>query len=198
MTKRMLFVLSEWGYWGEELIGPLEACDAAGYEVTFLTPTGRKPTPLGSSTTPGFLDPPLGRSVTSPEMAEKTRRIDDSTRLDQPRNLSEWFPRRPSPSSPTYLRDTEAYYARRQAIRNADLGPIDALVIVGGSGAMVDLEYILRDAVGPDGEFIGNVGRPASVIVDWPFLTSRSTESSVECGRIMVEVLERGLRRYGW
>ena len=33
MTKRMLLVLSEWGYWGEELIGPLEACDAAGYEI---------------------------------------------------------------------------------------------------------------------------------------------------------------------
>ncbi len=42
MTKRMPFVLSEWGYWGEELIGPLEACDAAGYEVAFLTPAGRK------------------------------------------------------------------------------------------------------------------------------------------------------------
>src|SRR6266511_2023742 len=32
---------------------------------------------------------------------------------------------------------------------------------------------------------------PAPVVVDWPFLTSRSTKSSVECGRIMVEVLER-------
>ncbi len=36
------------------------------------------------------------------------------------------------------------------------------------------------------------------VLFDWPFVSSRSTESSVECGRIMVEVLERGLRRYGW
>jgi hypothetical protein len=33
MTKRMLLVLSKWGYWGEELIGPLEARDAAGYEI---------------------------------------------------------------------------------------------------------------------------------------------------------------------
>ena len=24
MSKRILVVLSEWGYWGEELLGPLE------------------------------------------------------------------------------------------------------------------------------------------------------------------------------
>ena len=288
MSKKILIVLSEWGYWGEELIGPLEACDNAGYEVTFVTPTGQKPTPLGSSMTPGFLDPPLGRSATSAEMAQKTLAIHNSNRLDHPRNLAEWFPRRPYPSSPTFLRNTEAYYARREDITQQELVHYHALVIVGGSGAMVDLannqrvhdlilgfyaldklivcecygvtclpfareldrrtsliwgkrvtghvieydwlddtgfegphaidgsnngfgdgyinfgpafyplEYILRDAVGPDGEFIGNVGRQTSVIVDWPFVTSRSTASSVECGRIMVEVLERGLRRYGW
>jgi hypothetical protein len=60
------------------------------------------------------------------------------------------------------------------------------------------LEYILRDAVGPDGEFVGNFGRETSVVVDWPFVTARSTESSVECGRVLVDVLERGVRRYGW
>ena len=288
MSRKILFVLSEWGYWGEELIGPLEACDAAGYEITFITPTRKKPVPLGASMNPGFLDPPLGKSVTSPEMAEKTRAVHNSNRLNNPRNLADWFPRRPFPSAPTYLRDMEAYYRRRQAIEQQELVNYDALVVVGGSGALVDiannqrlhdlilgfyhldklivtecygvsclpfaretdrrrsliwgkhvtghtieydwldslgfegphaidgsnkgfgdgyidfgppfypLEYILRDAVGPDGEFLGNFGRETSVIVDWPFVSSRSTESSVECGRIMVEVLERGLRRYGW
>jgi putative intracellular protease/amidase len=76
MSKHILFVRSEWGYWGEELIGPLEACDAAGYEITFVTATGKKPIPLGASTNPGFIDPPLGKSVTSAEMAEKTRNVD--------------------------------------------------------------------------------------------------------------------------
>lgn len=33
MSKRILIVLSERGYWGEELIGPLETFDAAGYQV---------------------------------------------------------------------------------------------------------------------------------------------------------------------
>lgn len=31
-----------------------------------------------------------------------------------------------------------------------------------------------------------------------PFLTGRSTRDSHLVGELMVEVLERGLRRYGW
>jgi putative intracellular protease/amidase len=46
MTKKILIVLSEWGYWGEELLGPLETFDAAGYELTFVTPKGKRPVPL--------------------------------------------------------------------------------------------------------------------------------------------------------
>jgi len=36
VSKRILVVLSEWGYWGEELVGPIEAFEEAGYEVDFL------------------------------------------------------------------------------------------------------------------------------------------------------------------
>jgi putative intracellular protease/amidase len=288
MKKNVLFVVSEWGYWGEELIGPLEACDNAGYKVEFVTPRGRKPTPLSVSMDPKYVDPPLGRSVTSPEMAEKTRNFAFSGRADSPRSLSDWFPLRPYPSSATYLREMEAYHRKVDALVANDLPKYDALVIVGGSGAMVDLannsrlhdlvmgfvkldkpvatecygvaclafardlrekrsliwgrhvtghpidydyldgtgfegphamdgskkgfgdgwinfgtpfyplEFILRDAVGPQGQFIGNVGHETSVIVDYPFITSRSTASSRECGRLLVEVLEKGLRRYGW
>lgn len=288
MSKQILFVLSEWGYWGEELVGPLEACDSAGYQVTFLTPTGQRPLAHPVSMSSGFIDPPLGRSVVSEEMAEKTHAIEASNRLHNPMNLAEWIPGRPYPSSATYLRDMEAYYARREDIREQDITGYDALVVVGGSGALVDLannqrlhdlilgfvqldklvvcecygvsclpfareiddrqcliqgkhvtghvieydyldgtafagphavdgsnqgfgdgfinfgppfyplEYILRDAVGPEGGFHGNVGRRTSVILDWPFLTSRSTASSVECGRVLIMALEQGLQRYGW
>lgn len=279
MSKQILVVLSGWGYWGEELVGPLEACDAEGYEVGFVTPTGQRPLAHPVSMSPGFIDPPLGRSVVSEEMAEKTRAIEASDRLHNPLNLAQWLPVRPYPSSATYLRDMEAYYARREEIREQDLVWYDALVVVGGSGALVDLannqrlhdliigfvqlgrlvacecyevddrdcliqgkhvtghvieydyldgtafagphavdgtnrgfgdgfinfgppfyplEYILRDAVGPEGGFHGNVGHRTSVILDWPFLTSRPTAPSVECGRILVEALERGLRRHGW
>ena len=60
------------------------------------------------------------------------------------------------------------------------------------------LEYILRDATAPDGEYIGNVGHATSVIVDYPFITGRSTPDSYLTGEKMVEVLEKGLTRYGW
>jgi hypothetical protein len=56
----------------------------------------------------------------------------------------------------------------------------------------------LRDAVGPEGGSCANVGRKTSVIVDYPFITSRSTASSVEFGRRLIKVPEGGLRRHGW
>ena len=41
MTK-VLIGLSEWGYWGEELVGPLEVLDDKGYETVFMTATGKR------------------------------------------------------------------------------------------------------------------------------------------------------------
>ena len=286
--KNILFVVSEWGYWGEELIGPMEACDKAGYRIDFVTPSGQKPTALTVSMDPSYIDPPLGRGVTTKEMAEKVREFTFSGRMDNPGSLKQWMPQRAYPSSATYLRDMEAYHCKIDALVANDLPKYDAMVIVGGSGAMIDLannerlhelirgfakldkpvaaecygvaclafardirekhsliagrhvtghpidydyldgtgfegphaldggkkgfgegwinfgapfyplEYILRDAVGPEGQFIGNVGHETSVLVDYPFITSRSTASSRECGRLLVEVLEKGLKRYGW
>lgn len=283
----ILFVLSEWGYWGEELIGPLEACEAAGYQVEFMTPKGNAPTPLSVSMNPGYRDPPLGRSVTSEEMAQKTRDFQQSGRANWPRNLEAWFPLRPYPSDPEYLLKMEDYY-RQLDERQDELSKYAAMVIVGGSGALIDLannarlhdvimgfyrqnkpiaaecygvaclafardlrekksliagkrvtghpidydyldgtgfegphagdgsnkgfgdgwinfgppfyplEHILRDAVGPEGEFLGNVGREISVIADYPFVTGRSTADSRRCGEVLVDVLQKGLVRYGW
>ena len=39
MTRRILIILSDHGYWGEELVGPLYHFDRAGYESVFATPT---------------------------------------------------------------------------------------------------------------------------------------------------------------
>ena len=55
--RKILLVLSEWGYWGEELIGPLEVFDEKGYELIFCTPTGRRPRALPPSMSPDFVDP---------------------------------------------------------------------------------------------------------------------------------------------
>ncbi|NJR51380.1 MAG: type 1 glutamine amidotransferase domain-containing protein [Leptolyngbyaceae cyanobacterium CSU_1_3] len=273
--KHILIVLSEWGYWGEELIGPLETFDRAGYEVTFATPKGKRPVALPPSMDPNYIDPPLGRSVTSPQVAEKVRYVDQSPRLSNPLNLSELMPEMPYFSSPSLIRDLESYYLAIDKARVNVLYQYDALLIVGGSGPIVDLannqrihdlilsfikmgrpvgaecygvaclafareledrksiiwgkrvtghckeydyhdgtgfmgtdfnmgpppyplEYILRDATGPDGAYIGNFGKETSVIVDFPFITGRSTPDSYLTGEKMVEVLEKGLTRYGW
>lgn len=277
MSRKILVVLSEWGYWGEELVGPLEHFDAAGYQVDFATPMGKRPVALSGSMDSTFVDPPLGRPVVSDEMAQKVKALDDPSnpRLDHPISLKEWLPERPYWSSPKFIREMEAYYRRLDEVRERDLRHYDALLIVGGSGPIVDLvnnqrvhdlilsfrqldkpiaaecyavaclafardigdrksillgkhvtghcleydykdgtgfagvnvnfgpppyplEYILRDATGPDGQFHGNVGKETSVIVDYPFITGRSTPDSYLTGQKVVETLEQGLKRYGW
>ena len=40
-TKKILAVMSEWGYWGIELVGPLRKLEAAGYSFDFVTPEGQ-------------------------------------------------------------------------------------------------------------------------------------------------------------
>jgi putative intracellular protease/amidase len=275
MPKKVLIILSEYGFWGEELMGPLETFDAAGYDVTFATPTGKRPVALPPSMDSEYVDPPLGRSVTSPEMAAKVRAIDKSPRLDNPLNIAAHMPERPYFSSHNLIRELEAYNNAVDAAARGWLAGYEALLIVGGSGPIVDLannqrvhdiilaflgtdkpigaecygvtclafarlwenrksiiwgkhvtghckeydykdgtgfmgvdfnmgpppyplEYILRDATGPDGAYIGNFGRETSVIVDYPFITGRSTPDSYLTGQKMVEVLEKGLTRYGW
>lgn len=287
--KKILIVLSEWGFWGEELIGPLETFDENGYTSFFCTPTGKRPRALPPSMDSDYADPPLGRSVTTPEMAAKTRAIDElsNPRLNKPINLSEWFPERPYPSAGDVLRKQEEYYKLRDKAQD-EANDFDALLLVGGSGPMIDmvnnrrvhdlilaflenskpiaaecygvaclaqareyedtrsiiwgkhvtghakeydykdqtgvldpgtgevltrksgewvnfgppfytLEYMLRDAVGPNGEFHGNVGRETSVIVDYPFITGRSTPDSILTGQKLVEILETGKpRQWGW
>ena len=275
MNKHILVLLSEFGYWGEELIGPLETLEAAGYSLDFATSKGRRAHALPPSMDPVYVDPPLGKPVTSPEMAEKVKKIEASTRLDSPINLSTLLPERPYPSSSTFIRDFESYNDAVDAAVEKILGTYDALLLVGGSGPIVDmvnnqrvhdlilgfykagkpiaaecygvaclafardyhlrksilwgkhvtghpieydyhdgtgflganinmgpppytLEYILRDATGPDGGFHGNVGRNVSALVDYPFITGRSTADSYKTGELLVAALEKGLRRYGW
>lgn len=273
--KRVLIILSEWGFWGEELIGPLETFDQAGYEVEFATPKGKRPVALPPSMDENYIDPPLGRSVTTAEVAAKVRAIDKSPRLDNPINLSEILPERPYWSSSALVRELEAYYKKLDEVERDFVSKYDTMLIVGGSGPIVDLanndrihslilafkkagkpigaecygvaclafardltdrksiiwgkhvtghckeydykdgtgfmgtdfnmgpppyplEYILRDATGPDGAYIGNFGHETSVIVDYPFITGRSTPDSYLTGQKMVEVLEKGLKRWGW
>jgi putative intracellular protease/amidase len=285
--RHVLVLVSEWGYWGEELVAPVEEFDKAGYRVDFCTPTGKRPNGITVSQDASYVDPPLGRTVTTPEMARKAATWDDPStpsgrRLDAPRNLAKWFPARPYFSVPDFVRALELYNAALEAAVAQAVGEYDALLIVGGSGPIVDLvnnqrvhdlilgfhraekpiaaecygvaclafardmierksiiqgknvtghcleydyqdgtgfmkargqsydfnmgpppyplEYILRDATGPEGGYHGNFGREVSVIVDYPFVTGRSTPDSRLTGRKLLEVLDGTppLRRWGW
>ena len=274
MKKRVLVVLSEYGYWGEELVGPLEAFDEKGYTVDFMTAKGKRAHALPPSMEEGYFDPPLKKVVTDEYYARKTREIDSSDRLDNPINLSQWFPERPYFNDDNFGHELECYYNKR-AEAWKELEKYDALLMVGGSGPIIDmvnnqrlhdvilgflnqdklivaecyavtclafarewgdrksiiagkhvtghaleydykdgtgflgtdlnmgpppypLEYILRDATAPDGQYHGGVGRTRSTILDYPFLTGRSTQDSHLVGEKAVEVLENGLKRYGW
>lgn len=280
--KRVLIVLSNHGYWGEELVGPLDVFLQRGYKVEFATPNGQRPVALPPSMDADYIDPPLGRPVTSPEMARAVRELNDtglgrgerSRLLDTPMDLSKLLPARPYFSHPQLVRALEAYNRERdEALRAFER--FDALLLVGGSGPIVDLannqrvhdlilgflrmgkpvaaecyavtclafardledrrsilrnkhvtghcleydyqdgtgfigtdfnmgpppyplEYVLRDATAPEGQYHGNFGKERSVIVDYPFITGRSTPDSTLTGEKLVEVLEQGLRRWGW
>lgn len=283
-SKKILVMLSEWGYWGEELVGPYDVLTKAGYTCDFMTAQGRKPPALPPSMDETYVDPPLGICVTDAHFAKRTKEIQESDLLNQPLNLSSWFPAMPYFNSPDFGHALVAYNKAREACWQ-DLEKYDALLLPGGSGPMVDmvnnerlhdvilgflaqgkliaaecycvtalafardwtdrksiiwgkhvtghareydykdgtgfaqmygyddqpmntsanfgtpfypLEYILRDAVGPDGQYHGGVGHYLSTILDYPFLTGRSTQDSTLVGELMVEALEKGLKRYGW
>ncbi len=272
--RKILVVLSEFGYWGEELVGPLEAIDGAGYEAVFMTPEGKLPRALPASLQPGFWDPALDKAVTDEYYAAQTQKIEQSERLANPIDLRAWFPQRPYFNSADFGHALEGYHAQRARCWQ-ELQQYDALLMVGGSGAMIDLvnnprlrdvimgfyqqdkliaaecyavaclafardfterlsiirgrhvtghaleydwldgtgvlgievnfrtpfyplEFILRDAVGLEGRFHGGVGQTNSVILDYPFLTGRSTQNSHLVGELIVQVLDQGLRKYGW
>jgi putative intracellular protease/amidase len=274
MSKKILAVLSDHGYWGVELTGPMLKLEAAGYELVFTTPKGTRPVALPPSYDPQYMDPPLGCHVTTAADAKEVKAVMDSPKLDKPINLSEWFPERPYYSRGNFLRELEAYYVKQREL-TAELDAYAGLLLVGGSGPIVDmvnnqrvhdvilgfhrlgkpiaaicygvaclpmardfnerrslirgkhvtghcieydyhdgtgfvgtdfnmgpppycLEYMLSDAVGPEGQFHGNFGKPTSVVVDYPFITARSLQCSHEFGEQFVNVLEHGLRRYGW
>lgn len=274
-TKKILAVMSNRGYWGVELTGPMVKLEEAGYTLDFVSPTGERPEALPPSYDTEYFDPPLGVCVTTPEDAEQVKSIKDSPKLDNPINLSEWMPERPYFSADKFLRAWEDYFRKVKQRQEEMTATYDGVLLVGGSGPIVDmvnnqrlhdivlgfhradkpiaaicygvatlvfardfnertcilrgkhvtghcieydyhdgtgfmgtdfnmgpppyvLEYILRDAVGPDGMYHGNFGKQTSVIVDYPFITARSLQCAHEFGEQFVNMLDKGLKRYGW
>jgi len=138
-TKKILAVMSEFGYWGIELVGPLTKLEAAGYSFDFVTPHGRRSPVLPPSTDTTYVDPPLGMCVTTPEDAALVKAFEATDRSARPIDLSGWFPERPYVSKPDFLRQLEAYYEARKAAQNAAVETYDAILLVGGSGPILDI-----------------------------------------------------------
>ena len=111
--KKILVGLSEWGYWGEELVGPYDVLCRSGYEIDFMTANGRKPPALPPSMEEGYLDPPLDKSVTDSHYAHRTREIHESNLLNAPINLAKWFPAMPYFNSTNFGHALEEYYNQR-------------------------------------------------------------------------------------
>lgn len=274
-TKKIIAVMSEFGFWGIELVGPLLKLEAAGYKVDLITPKGRPSPVLPPSIDPTYVDPPLGMCVTTASDAELVKKFVATGRQNSPMNLSQAFPERPYYSSVNFLRSYEAYCADRKKAQEKFTSEYDGVLLVGGSGPIVDmvnnqrvhdlvlgfhaknmpiaaicygvavlpfarditirksiirgkhvtghcieydyhdgtgfvgtdlnmgpppytLEYLLRDAVGDEGQYHGNFGTFTSVIVDHPFITGRSLQCSHEFGDQFVNMLDHGLTRYGW
>ena len=139
MSKRILVVLSEWGYWGEELVGPLDVLTSAGYSLDFMTPNGRKPIALPPSMDESYIDPPLDKGVTSAHFAKRTKEVDGSDLLADPLNLSEKLPLMPYFNSDKFGHKLEEFFNLREAFWKEFVDPYDALLLPGGSGPMVDM-----------------------------------------------------------
>jgi putative intracellular protease/amidase len=274
-TKKVLAVVSEYGYWGIELVGPLNILEAAGYAVDIMTPNGRAAEALPPSYDPTYVDPPLGECVTTKQHEREVKAFIATDRTSNPLSLASHIPERPYHSESDYVNKLDTYKNKVKQSVEVLTQKYAALFLVGGSGPIVDmvnnqrlhelilgfyhknmpvaaicygvaalpfardfekresiikgkhvtghcieydyhdgtgflhtdfnmgpppfvLEYILTDAVAPDGRYHGNYGKKTSVIVDYPFITARSLQCSYEFGEKLVDVLENGLERYGW
>jgi len=238
MGKKVIVTLSNFGYWGEELVGPLEAMDKAGIETQFATHTGEKPVVLGVSADADWIDPTLGHTVTTPEMAAKVRKLDASDRLANPMKINDINPAAYDGlcmigGSGTLLDMNNNWHLQDVITKMAQAnkpvgaicyavgalaytrGPGSAKSIIYGRkvtghprrfdwkegtgfagtnlvipGAPYPLEFVLRDAVGPEGAFLGDLPvDQVSVQTDYPFVTARSTMDSTEFGRQFVEAM---------
>lgn len=138
-NKKILAIVSEYGYWGVELVGPLEKLEQAGYEVEFMSVHGKKPVALPPSFDTTYVDPPLGMCVTTPIAAKKVIDFEATNRLDHCLSMVDYIPERPYYSHPEFLRALEAYYVQVKKSQDELTSKYDGILLVGGSGPIVDM-----------------------------------------------------------
>lgn len=109
MTKRVLFLATNYGLWVEELQAPWDALVNAGFEVALATHFAKTPLPLAISMQ-DFIDPLQGYNINPPEVQRRCKEIYASGAWDKPLRIAD-----------------------------AKMSDYDAVAIVGGSGAPLDL-----------------------------------------------------------
>ena len=108
--SRVLMVASNVGLWAEELQAPWDALRGAGAELTLATHQGRTPLPLAISMDPAMIDPKQNYLVNPPEVVARTAELIHS---------GEW--------------------GRASRIDAVTMDGFDAICVVGGPGAALDL-----------------------------------------------------------
>jgi putative intracellular protease/amidase len=109
-VKKILFLASNYGLWGEELQAPWDACRKAGMQAVLATYKGITPLPLSVSTEAGFVDPVQNVVMTPDNVAARVNEILDNGEWDNPLN-----------------------------VRDVVMSDYDALAIIGGPGAGFDI-----------------------------------------------------------
>jgi len=110
MSSKVLILASNVGLWAEELQAPWDALKKAGFEVILATKQGKTPLPITVSMDPDFIDPMQNYPMNPPEVVNRVKDILVSGEWDNPIKLDD-----------------------------ADMNNYDALVVVGGPGAALDL-----------------------------------------------------------
>lgn len=109
-AKKILILASNYGLWAEELQAPWDALKKAGHALTLATKFGQKPLPITVSMDPDFIDPMQDALVNTAETVARTKALLEGTDWANPLKISD-----------------------------AKMQDYDALVIVGGPGASLDL-----------------------------------------------------------
>lgn len=115
MSKKVLFLASNYGLWAEELQAPWDACNEAGFETVLSTYKGKIPLPLKPSVQAGFVDPVQDVVMTPKHVADRVKEILDTGEWEDPVKTSE-----------------------------VEMDDFDAIAIIGGPGAGFDIDGSLK------------------------------------------------------
>jgi putative intracellular protease/amidase len=161
---KIIAVIPQHGYWSSELTLTDQVFRAAGYEVDYATPRGRRPFVFGVSLDTSFRDQAWNALQVSPGEAALGARYNDRTttegqRLNEPRNLDAWLPPTPRPQHGEVSREP---FRRQLSESLREATEYAGMYIVGGAGAYMDLGG--NTSVRPLIELLAALGRPVVAI----------------------------------